>query len=182
MSDFDFIPQKALRLNIERAYEFIFELVLLTETSNFKKSPPLVNSLRKTVIIYLASIIEALLLWKLKKVYQSGLIEIEDQWEYKDPHIIHKFNNINEEIVWCRKKAVKKKINKLDFFLIIRLCEKHKLLIEKKLIADINQIRVLRNNLHIGNLANIDQEYKPSDLEFCFSILKRVQKIANKQS
>jgi len=139
----------------------------------------LVSSLRKTVIIYTATIIEALLLWKLKKVYKSNQVELDDEWEYKDPHKIHCFANSTEEIIWCRRKKVKKKISRLDFLRIIRLCTKH-FLSDKKLIHDIDKIRKLRNKLHIGGLIEIDRKYQPEDLEFCFSVLKRVKKLVAK--
>ena len=52
----------------------------------------------------------------------------------------------------------------------------------EKLVRDVNKIRELRNNLHIGGLTEIDREYQPKDLEFCFSVLKRVKNSVAKTS
>lgn len=180
MSDFNFITDSTLKSNIDRANELIIELVLLSESADYQERPSLINSIRKTVIIYSASIIEAILLWKLKRKYCSNKAKIDNEWEYKDPHKIHSLTDKNEEIVWCRRKLVEKRVDRLDFMNITRLCEKHAVLRGEKLIKDVNKIRKMRNNLHIGSLSYIDQNYQPEDLEFCFSVIKRVKKVVNK--
>ncbi|MFZ5376783.1 MAG: hypothetical protein ACOZAN_03925 [Patescibacteria group bacterium] len=177
MSDFDFITDTALRSNINRANELILELVLLSESEGYQERPSLVSSLRKTIVIHTASIVEAVLLWKLKQKYRSGEAEIDDEWEYRDPHKIHDLTDQIEQIVWCRRKQVKKRVDRLDFMHVTRLCEKHALLRGEKLVEDVNAIREMRNNIHIGNLADIDRDYQPADLEFCFSVLKRVKEM-----
>ncbi len=177
MSDFDFISESALRTNINHAYELILELVLLTESKQYQERQSIVSSFRKTIIIHTAAIIEALLLWKLKKMFSEGDVEIEDEWEFKDIHLIFKQEKSSEEVVWCRRKKVKKKVSRLDFLHISRLLQKHSVLRGEKLIDDIDTVRVYRNNLHIGSLTQLDREYKPYDLEFCFSVLERVKKI-----
>jgi hypothetical protein len=61
---FSFVPDKIVRTHLERAFELVKELLLLSEAKNY--SPELKSSLRKTMIIYTASIIEVLLLLILK--------------------------------------------------------------------------------------------------------------------
>ena len=177
MSDFDFVTDSAVKSNINRANELILELVLLSESENYQKRPGLVNSIRKTVVIYTASIAEAVLLWRLKQKYRSKTAEIDNEWDYKYPHKIHHLADTNEEIIWCRRKLVKKRVDRLDFMHIIRLCVKHALLRGEKLIQDVHKMRKMRNNLHIGNLSDIDRDYTPRDLEFCFSVLKRIKRM-----
>lgn len=62
MSDFDFIPDPALRSNIDQANELIRELVILNDSKADQGRKSLISSLRKTIIIQTATIIEALLL------------------------------------------------------------------------------------------------------------------------
>lgn len=176
MSDFAFVTDAVLRSNIDRVHELILELVLLSDSEGYRERHSLVNGIRKTIIIYVASIVEAMLLWKIKQKSSTNEIEIDDEWEYKSPKLIHRLTEPDgTEIIWCQRKKVKKSISRLDFLHIIRLCESHRILSGEKLIEDVHKIRELRNTLHIGNLNDIDREYKPEDLESCFSVLERVK-------
>ncbi len=156
--------------------------MLLSEAENYQKRPTLLNSIRKTIVVHTASIVEAIMLWKLKQEYQLGEVEIDGEWNYKDPHKICTLTDSDEEIIWCKRKLVKKRIDYLDFIHITRLCDKHDIVRGKKLLEDINKIREMRNKIHIGNLSEVDRNYKPEDLEFCFSVLKRVKKIIKDKS
>jgi hypothetical protein len=180
MSDFDFVSDTTLRSNIEEVNDLIFELLIRSVSTDYQDKPRLVSSLRKTIIIHTATIVEAVLLWKLKQFHSSNEISLDDEWDYKDIHHIHDLSNSSEQIVWCKRKLVKKRLDRLDFLHITRLCEKHAILRGDRLIADVNRIRELRNKLHIGGLTEIDQEYKSKDLEFCFSVLKRTKRLIEK--
>ena len=61
MSNFAFIDDEVLKTNLDIAFDHIIELITISD-SDFK--PLLISSFRKTIIILMASIIEALLLWK----------------------------------------------------------------------------------------------------------------------
>lgn len=180
MSDFDFISDHALKSNLEEANDLILELLFRSESTEYQDKPRLVSSLRKTIIIHTATIVEAILLWKLKQFHSSNEIALDDEWDYKDVHLIQDSGDSSEQIVWCKRKLIKKRLDRLDFLHITRICEKHAILRGDKLIGDINKIRELRNKLHIGGLTEIDQEYKPKDLEFCFSVLKRTKSLIEK--
>lgn len=177
MSDFDFIDDHVLKSNLEEANELILELLIRSESKEYQGKQRLVSSLRKTIIIYTATIVEAILLWKIKQFYLTSEISLDDEWDYKDVHLIHSLRDSNEQVVWCKRKLVKKRIDRLDFLHIARICEKNGILKAGKLISDIHSVRELRNKLHIGGLTEIDQEYMPKDLEFCFSVLKRTKRL-----
>lgn len=182
MNNFDFVSSATLRSNINQTYELILELVFITESEDYLDRKSLVSSLRKTAVIHTASVIEALLLWKFKKTYRAETTTIEEEWIYKDIHTIHKLNDSDEELIWCKRKNIEKKVERLDFLHLIRLCEKHAILENKQLIKNINKVREMRNKLHIGNLLEIDNKYEPADLEFCFSVLEKVRKLAKMPS
>ena len=64
MSHFPFIHQKTLQHNIDLTFVHVVDLLALSEANSYKGKIVLVSSLRKTIIVHTASIIEALLLWK----------------------------------------------------------------------------------------------------------------------
>lgn len=177
MNDFDFVSSATLRSNISQTYKLILELVFITESEDYLDRKSLISGFRKTIIIHTASIIEALLLWRFKETHQADTAIIEEEWVYKDVHTIHKLSDSGEELIWCKRKNIEKKVERLDFLHLIRLCERHTILKEAKLIDSINQVREMRNKLHIGNLLEIDDKYEPADLEFCFSVLEKVRKL-----
>ena len=179
MSDFDFVSDKTLLSNIDQADGLILELLLLTDSEGYKEKPALISSLRKTIIIYAATIVEALLLWKLKKACSSGEIELGDEWNYKDPHKIVDQTD-GSEIVWLRREKVKKKLEKIDFVHLIKVCSDKSILSSEKFVQDVDQVRKLRNNLHIGGLHEVERSYTPEDLEFCFSVLENVKRSVSK--
>lgn len=170
---FDFVDDPALKKHLINAHELILELIFLTENTSYQEKETLLISIRKTIIIQIAALVEALLLWRLKKIEKNGEVVIDDEWEYTNPHKIYEFV-ANEEIVWAHRKQVKRKIDQLDFSRITQKCAKYKILKSKRLIEDITKIRKLRNNLHIGSLGELEEKYNRKDLEFCFSILERV--------
>ena len=170
---FDFVDDPALKKHLINAHELILELIFLIENTAYQKKETLLISIRKTIIIQIAALVEALLLWRLKKIEKKGEVVIDDEWEYTNTHKIYELV-AHEEIVWAHRKQVKRKIDKLDFNRITQKCAKHKILTSEKLIKDITKIRKFRNNLHIGNLGELEEKYNREDLEFCFSVLERV--------
>lgn len=63
-SSFDYIDEVTLRKNLDIVFDHMVELVSLSESESYNKV--LKSSFRKTVVIYAASIAEALLLYLLR--------------------------------------------------------------------------------------------------------------------
>lgn len=178
MSSFSFIADDTLRTNLDTAFDHINELVAVSESETYREKPVQISSFRKTIIIHIAAIIEALLLWKLKQVVVSKKVELEDEWKYLDLKVLHKIND-SEQVVAGRRKKVKGKIDKLDFLHITRLCVKHKILKSTRLEKDIDRVRTYRNRQHLGGLREIERDYSKTDLEFCFSVAERVRTVVS---
>lgn len=174
MSHFPFIDDDTLRNNLDTTFRHIVELVAIAD--EYDKT--LSSSFRKTIIIYTASIIEGLLLWRLKKKIKSTKVELSDEWKYYDIKILHQVG-ASEEIIGGRRKKEKKDINKLDFVRVIDLCVKHGI-ITKRFSKKVHKVRELRNRLHIGGLAEIEKEYRKKDLNFVFGIAKKVKNTVSK--
>jgi len=62
-SNFIFVKNEILRQNLDEAFNHIITLLPFTESTNYKE--PAKSAFRKTIIIYTASIIEALLFYFL---------------------------------------------------------------------------------------------------------------------
>ncbi len=178
MSSFSFITDDILRSNLDAAFDHINELVTVSESNTFRAKPVQISSFRKTIIIHIASVIEALLLWKFKFVCNTNKVELPDDWKYFEIRTIYKINESREAVAGLRKRE-QKDIKKLDFLRITDLCQKHKIIKSKKLKRDIDAVRKLRNRMHIGGLSEIEKEYKKSDLEFCFDVTRRVKKLVS---
>ena len=168
MSNFPFVDDDALRANLDTAIQHTTELVAIAD--NYDKI--LSSSFRKTVIINTASIIEALLQWKLKKKVETKEVELSDEWKFYDIKILHKIN-ASEEVVGAKRKKERKQVSKLDFVRIIDLCVKHKIVTEH-FSKDLHKVRELRNRLHLGGLEEVEKEYTKRDLNFVFGVAERV--------
>ena len=174
MSRFPFIDNSALRNNLDVTFQHIVELTTIAD----KYDKILSSSFRKTIIIYTASIIEALLLWKLKKIIKTAKVELSGEWVFYDIKTLYKIDD-SEEIIGAKRRKEKKQINKLDFVRIIDLCAKYKIATEQ-FSEEIHKVRILRNQLHIGGLAKIEKEYTKKDLKFVFGVAKKVKILVSK--
>ncbi|MBU4480434.1 hypothetical protein KKG48_03270 [Patescibacteria group bacterium] len=174
-SHFSFIDDVALRTNLDVVFDHIVELTTISD----QYKSVLRSSFKKTIIIYTASIIEALLLWLLKKEIKNSEIELKDVWKYNDIKVIYKLTDGSscEVVAGIRKKEVKK-LNNLDFFAVSRFCLDHNI-ITRNTFDNVDKVRKLRNKLHIGGLANIDRKYTDKDLKFVFGVAKDIKIIAS---
>ena len=178
MSNFSFIDDPVLQSNLDTAFDHIVDLLTLSESESCGDKDALVSSLRKTIIIHTASVIEALLLWKLKQIFGNKKIELDDEWKYSDIKILHKLTS-SEEIIAGRRKKDKKDIDRIDFVRITDLCFQHGLISTEELRRDVNEVRLLRNRLHIGGLVAAEKEYSKENLEFCFGVASKIKKLVS---
>ncbi|HSW88425.1 MAG TPA: hypothetical protein VLG12_04645 [Candidatus Saccharimonadales bacterium] len=174
MSNFPFVADEILRSNLDQAFDHVVDLLGLSLSEQYYNKPLLVSSLRKTIIIHTASIIEALLLWKLKKYCKENKVALGGEWKYYDVKILHKID-ISHEVIAGLRKFEEKIIDKLDFLRIIGYCYKYELIGSEKLKKEIDIVRELRNKLHLGGLSSLEKEYIEKDLEHCFLVMEKVK-------
>lgn len=174
-SHFVFIKDPVLKSNLDAIFDHIIELtaILIQHEATIIQS-----NFKKTIIVYTASITEALLLFLLKKKYPKGKMEIKkDCWTYENVKKICEINN--QQVVGAmRRKATETKLcDKLSFDEINRFCLKQNI-ISKKTFKKVDRMRRLRNGLHIGGLKEIQKKYSNADLTFAFNTMDEVIKIA----
>ncbi|MFZ2969553.1 MAG: hypothetical protein WA063_00230 [Minisyncoccia bacterium] len=179
-SNFSFISDSILRKNLDIVFDHIIELISVSESNKYEDT--IISSFRKTIIIYTATIIEAILLWKLKEKVKGNDIELKEDWKYKDVRKIHILKESPlEKIIWCKRKmeTEKKKFSKLNLVEINKLCKKYKIITDSD-FENVDKVRDLRNRLHIGGLKKIEEGYTKNDLEFVFGVAKRTKELALK--
>lgn len=179
MSNFSFVVDKILQSNLDISFAHIVDLLTLSESDQYKGKNVLVSSLRKTIIIHTASIIEALLLWKFKQTCTASNVKLDNEWRYLNIKTIHPLSDSEEVIAGFRKKE-QKDLDHIDFLRITDLCQKYKIIKSKELRGDVDKVRELRNRLHIGGLSELEKEYSKNDLEFCFNVARKIKNIISK--
>ena len=163
--NFSFIKEPMLRKNIERVFYDVFGLVALLLSDI---SPNMVSCLRKTIVVYTASIIEALLLWKIRQEVLAEKVTLKDEWKYLDPHLIHSADGY--EIIWAKRKEEERSVSSLDFNVMIRIC-KDKDMFSDALLENLDAVRNLRNDIHIDQLEDIVKTYPVANMEFVQKVL-----------
>ena len=175
VSNFSFIQDEVLRKNLDITFDHLLELLSLSESSGYTDT--LKSSFRKTVIIYTASVIEALLLWMLKEnKTEDELSEIHTV--FRVSKIVYEINEVERIVLGSDMVKIEKcRFEKLNLDQVNSLCKKHNL-ITKNIFDDIDRVRILRNRLHISTLKVIEKDYSKMDLEFVFSVAREVKNLA----
>jgi len=173
-SNFGFIQDINLRENLDIVFDHIIVLISLSESEKY--GHVLKSSFRKTIIIYTASIIEALLLYILKQ----NKTEAECALTKRNFKIIEDIYRIdkNKKIVLGEEVEEKEKFsfNKINLDQIKKLCKDHALITEI-LAKEIDTVRDLRNRQHLGGLSSVDRDYSKKDLEFVFFVAGKVKRL-----
>ena len=163
--NFTFISNSVLRKNIERVFRDVFSLeFMLTE----EISSEMVSCLRKTIVIYTASIIEALVLWKIKQEIREEKVVLKNEWRYYDPKLIHITDEY--EIIWAKRKEEERSVAKLDFNAMLRVCKDEKIF-GKRLFEDLDSVRKMRNEIHIDGLEDVVKTYQQRKVDFVQKVL-----------
>ena len=158
--DFSFIKESVLRRNVEKISSDVLKLELLLNDA----SKEVVDCLRKTVVIYTASIIEALVFWKIREEIATERVTLKDEWKYKDVKVLYAINN-DSEIIGAERNREERVIDKLDFHTMIRV-GKDKDIFANVLLKDLDQVRKLRNEIHIDRLEDIVKAYSVVNVDF----------------
>ena len=165
--DFSFIRDAVLQKNIESVYGDTLRLMAMIMYTESQVE----HCLRKTIIIYTASVIEALLLWKIREHLGTGKVVLHNEWRYRDPRRIHITDDY--EIIWAKRNREEKDIEKLDFSRMITLC-KNKKILKENVLKKLDEVRKMRNKIHIGGLKMVTRAYPKKDVEFTTEVLENI--------
>lgn len=178
MSNFPFIGNTVLRQNLDEAFDHILTLLPFSESESYNE--PAKSAFRKTIIIYTASIVEALLFAVLDdKSSEAEVSDYYSSWKLKDKVVLHTINSEHEIVAGQHVKVAgdgnKAKLNLGKIATLL----KEKSLMSDSLYREVNAVRLLRNEQHIGTHTNV-KSYSKEDLETAFSVAGAVKEFAQK--
>lgn len=174
MKTIDFIDSNLLKENIKSIRDDALGLATLSAT--LPEGDAIKDCIRKTIIIYTTSIIEALLLWKLNKEIDAGNIALRNEWKLKDIGAsIPLTSKDGNDIVIAEKIKEVRKIEKINFKGRIDLCERHKI-IKEELIEKLHEARNMRNKLHIDGSEKVRKAYSQKDVGFILAVQEETRK------
>lgn len=144
MSSFEFISDGDLRIKLENSIEFIYSLF---ERSKIEKEVPLYKEeTYRVIILYVISVIEAILLYFYK---ERG--EKIEHFEYKYPERLmdycHKEKQ-NFEVVVAVREKIEQKENQVGLHALVDLF-RSKNLIRKETADSILELNDIRNTFHL---------------------------------
>jgi len=178
-SNFPFIENDVLRRNLDEAFDHILILLPFTESQSYNE--PAKSAFRKTIIIYTASIVEALLFYILdKKFSEQEVREFCADWKLQEKKVLYVVSDA-EKIVAGKYVRVLGSGNKekMNLGMIVGFL-KDKGIVSPQECSRIDTLRNLRNEQHIGTHKKVPV-YSKKDLEKAFSVAKEVKELTRIQ-
>lgn len=178
---FDFIENKILKENIAIKMQYIIFLVSLEE--EYKLPGAVTYSAFKTIIIFTASIIESLINYKLHELLKSGKIKKDKIMGKEKRYLVIKalYEISPTEKICGVKEVIKlKKISDNTRFIELNRVAKKSNLFTEVLFKKAEEVREMRNRIHLFGLKEIDDKYTKKDITNIFTktrdIIKRIEK------
>jgi len=176
---FEFIDDPILRANLQRVFEHIDDLYLLSSYQNLSEAA--LSSFRKTIIIYVAAETEGILLWILQKHTTEEECAVTERTFRVDKHIYQVSDS--ERIVLGTDKLQTQKFSfqNANLAQVAKLC-RHFNLIDEYHYQRVQQLRRLRNRQHVGGLQKIDKDYSSQDLRFAFEVAQEIKYLGKEKA
>lgn len=170
-SNFSFVKDPVLRQNLDDAFDHIVILLPFSESKTYNDVAK--SSFRKTMIIYTASIIEALLFHIIDtELDEKGLTT--SSWNLVNKKTLHDVDNSHKIVAGDYKMKVERM--KKDKLNLGQICDilKERGILSEPLFGQVDAIRVLRNSQHIGPTKKV-KSFSEADLENAFSVASDVK-------
>ena len=177
-SQFPFVRNDVLRKNLDQAFQHVVILLGLSESEQYNRE--IQSVFRETVIIYTASIIEALLFYLIKSVLSETDFSVW-QWELKKKNTLYVVDEKCEIVAGTYQQIEKKTSTEKMNLGQINTLLKEKNVINKTLFNKIDYVRVLRNKQHLGT-QKIVKSYSRRDLDDVFEVARLVKNMVRKES
>ncbi|MCF8302025.1 MAG: hypothetical protein K9I94_02020 [Bacteroidales bacterium] len=179
---FEFINDKGLRSNLAISFQYITFLLTLQEEINLQG--PLNYSISKNIVLNLASIVEGILHHTLKRLLDNSLLDYGKvmgfEKTYTNKKVLFKTDDGKEICgIHLHKKLIKLKAG-TNFQDISRACKRGKI-IDDKLFSEIEELRKMRNRIHLAGLRYVDDFYDKNDIEHFLNITKQITDLAEEK-
>ncbi len=172
---FPFVKNEILKENISIKMQNIIFLMSLEEKYELPGS--VAYSTFKTIIVFMASIIESLINYKLHDLIQSGRVDEDEivgkEERYPECKELYRISE-NDRICGVRKVIKPKKLSDCTDFLELNRIAKRCGLFTERLFQDAEEVRIARNRIHPYGLSEIDDRYSKSEINKFFIIAKEI--------
>lgn len=168
---FAFVDNETLKANIAIKMKHIVFLVSLEEEYDLPGA--ITYSVFKTVIIYTASIIESLVHFKLRQLINEGRAEeskmMGNEKKYSNWNKLYEISRL-EKVFGVVETLKPKKLNSNTSFRDLNKVSKKVGLFDENLFEKSEEIRELRNRIHLYSLKDVDDQYSKNDIADIFSM------------
>jgi len=172
---FDFVDNETLRENLSINTQYIVFLVSLE--LELKLPGGIECSLFKNIIIYCASIVESLINYKLQKLLKEKRTTnerlLKKSKKYKNEKMLYKISE-HEKVCGVIAEEVCLKISDDTQFIDLNKASKRCGLFDDKLFKQAEDLRKMRNKIHLKGLKKIDNQYSKKDINKIFLIMKNI--------
>lgn len=170
LKKFKYVENKLLKKNLEINWRHITFLLALEK--EYKIPRPAAITINKTIIIYLGSIIECLLAYKLQKLIKTKKYKRADILKpFKKFKNLGKLYQISEHASVCGalKTLYFKDFSDINFY-HLNLAAKKAGLFNTNLYRKAEKLRKIRNKIHLSNLQAEDDQYSKPEMEHFFNL------------
>jgi hypothetical protein len=182
---FSFIENVVLRENVAIKMQYVVFLVSLEEEYILPGAST--YSLFKTIIVFTASIVEAVIHYKLKQMIDQGLVNEKDIMPTDTKLSLQKkYLKLEDgrEICGIIKATKPMKLNDTQSFTNLNKAAKKSGLFTKVLFDYAEEIRKSRNRIHTFSLKSVDDTYTKKEIDEIFKktsiIIERIETFRNK--
>jgi len=168
---FSFIDNPTLKTNIAISFQYIVFLIALDDELELKDTS-IASSIYKDMIVQTGTIIESCIHHCLKKYIDNGKVTIEDVMtsssELKDPKDIYKISN-EESICLARRCKMTEPLTDQTQFIAINRAAHRAGILSETLLKKAQDIRELRNKIHLKGLRDVDGAYTKAKVDDVFN-------------
>lgn len=172
---FGFVKNDILRENIAINMQHI--VFLLSLEAEYELPGAITYSTFKTIIIYTASIIEALIHYKLDELTNSGRVKEEDimgcEEKYSNCNILYTISE-SEQVCGIKKITKAKNLSDDTNFIDLNRAAKRSGLFTDNLFEKAEKIRKARNKIHAYSLKEVDDKYSRKDINDIFALANKI--------
>lgn len=168
---FKFIADETLRDNIAIYVQYVTFLLSLDEEYDLGI---IAYSIYKDIVIHTAHVIESLLHNKLREMIGNGLVDpknvLDSNLKHSEEKFIHECNG--GKYVVC--KVVQKGLEDDTQFIAINRAGKRSGLLTDALFQKCEEVRAMRNKIHLSGLKLVDDQYTKVKINQVFAIATEV--------
>jgi len=178
-TDLDFITDTDLRKKIENSIEYVF--VLFEKSKNEKEKDLFREETHRVIILYIISIIEAVLLYVYKKRNEE-LTKLEYKFVTTIPNEYKNEKEKDFPVVIAVQKKIKKQDHEIGLFELVNFFKDKKLMMEKT-VEKILEINDIRNTFHFNKSRSsviCDIKHVESAFSLLVYVIEKVPKVFKK--